>query len=411
MKKLENRIVIVVRETRLEKVLSVQNTVSQAKFYINQLGGDFDEYEAEHHRYNASVRKTRQDLDAVAKIQMLDRQYLPNFIFAPGDIVVAVGQDGLVANILKYLDGQPLVAVNPDPARWDGVLLPFRPENAAKIVEETAAGKRRFEEVTMARAKVQNGQELLAVNDFFIGQKGHASARYVIKYGGVKEPQSSSGVIVSTGLGSTGWMKSIIAGANRIATSVIGRPYGSSSESEELSLQDDEYAAAGEWERLKECAGKNVLPERALLDDSFAEEPASLEMDEEERRLIEAEADRLEREAPAPLRAGRIMSVRDFSSKPVKQKKSYGPSELASVVGKWSSKELLFAVREPFPSKTTGTNMVFGKITPGETLRIESLMGENGVIFSDGIESDFIAFNSGAEALITIAEKKGLMVV
>ncbi|MDR2069502.1 MAG: sugar kinase, partial [Spirochaetaceae bacterium] len=92
-------------------------------------------------------------------------------------------------------------------------------------------------------------------------------------------------------------------------------------------------------------------------------------------------------------------------------KKNFGPSELASVVGKWSSRELLFAVREPFPSKTTGTNMVFGKITPGETLRIESLMGENGVIFSDGIESDFIAFNSGTEARITIAEKKGRMVV
>jgi NAD kinase len=409
MKKLENRVVIVVRETRLEKVLSVQNTVSQAKFYINQLGGDFDEYETEHTRYNASVKKTRQDLDAVANIQILDRQYLPNFIFAPGDIVVAVGQDGLVANILKYLDGQPLVAVNPDPARWDGVLLPFGPENVVKIVEETAAGKRRFEEVTMAKAKIQNGQELLAVNDFFIGQRGHASARYVIKYGGVKEPQSSSGVIVSTGLGSTGWMKSIIAGANRISTSVIGRPYGSSMESEGLSMEDVEVR---EQERLKERAIKGVMLERALLDDTFTEEPAPLEMDEEERSFLEqslmdAEADYLE-EAPLPLRA---LSVRDFSGKPVKQKKSYGPSELASVVGKWSSKELLFAVREPFPSKTTGTNMVFGKITPGETLRIESLMGENGVIFSDGIESDFIAFNSGAEALITIAEKKGLMVV
>lgn len=391
MKKIENRVVIVVRETRLAKVLAAQNTVSQAKFYINRLGGDFDEYEAEHRRYQASVQKTRQDLDALANTQVLDRQYLPNFIFAPGDIVLAVGQDGLVANILKYLDGQPLVGVNPDPGRWDGVLLPFRPENAARIVEETAAGKRRFEEVTMASAKVQNGQELLAVNDFFIGQKGHSSARYIIKYGGVKEPQSSSGIIVSTGLGSTGWMKSILAGANRISASVIGRPYGSSTESENLSVEDEDYGR----ERLE----KRTRRSRAMAEEGIDQSSCM------ERFL--AGNMYLSVEAPAlPLKA-----LSGSRKRAVKAKKSFGPSELSQVVGKWSSRELLFAVREPFPSKTTGTNMVFGKITPGETLRIESLMGENGVIFSDGIESDFIAFNSGTEARITIAEKKGRMVV
>jgi hypothetical protein len=89
----------------------------------------------------------------------------------------------------------------------------------------------------------------------------------------------------------------------------------------------------------------------------------------------------------------------------------YGFSELESVVGKWSSRELLFAVREPFPSKTTGTNLIFGKVEDGEILKIESLMGEDGVIFSDGIESDYIEFNSGTEAVITLAKKKGLMVV
>ena len=93
------------------------------------------------------------------------------------------------------------------------------------------------------------------------------------------------------------------------------------------------------------------------------------------------------------------------------KKKTFGPSELSDVVGKWSSTELLFAVREPFPSRTTGTNLVFGTVSPQATLRIESLMGENGVIFSDGIESDFIVFNSGTEAEITLADKRGKMVV
>jgi hypothetical protein len=274
---------------------------------------------------------------------MVDRRYLPNFIFAPDDIVVVIGQDGLVANTLKYLDGQPLIGINPDPSRWDGVLLPFTPADAAKIAWETIAGKRKFEEVSMAKAKVQNGQELLAVNDFFIGQRGHMSARYVLKYGGLKEPQCSSGVIISTGLGSTGWMKSILAGASGISSRVIGRPFGASQESDSLATEYDEA-------------------EDEVVADAMME-------------------------------------------------KTYGPSELSGVMGKWSSRELIFAVRESFPSESTGTSLVFGTLASGESIRIKSLMGENGIIFSDGIESDFISFNSGAEAVISLAEKKGRMVV
>lgn len=53
---------------------------------------------------------------------MIDRSLLPNFLFGDDDIVVAIGQDGLVANTLKYLTEQVLIGVNPDPHRWDGIL-------------------------------------------------------------------------------------------------------------------------------------------------------------------------------------------------------------------------------------------------------------------------------------------------
>jgi NAD kinase len=342
----ETRIVIIVRSTRLEQILESQNTNSQAKFYITSLGGDFGDYEEEHNRYLASIEKVKRAVSGVGNVQILKRHYLTNFIFAKDDIVVVIGQDGLVANAMKYLDGQPVIGINPDPGRWDGVLLPFLPQDALTVIKETAEGKRKFKKVSMARARVQNGQELLAVNDFFIGQKTHVSARYIIKFGGYREPQSSSGVIVSTGLGSTGWMKSVIAGASRISESVIGRPYGSKQESAELAETNDKPVF-------------HRLPEKALH----------------------------------------------------RKKMSYGISELSETVGKWDSRDLLFAVREPFPSKTTGTDLVFGKITPELPLQIESLMGEDGVIFSDGIQSDYIRFNSGTEVQITLADKEGKIVV
>ncbi|MDR1350881.1 MAG: hypothetical protein LBJ59_08945, partial [Zoogloeaceae bacterium] len=112
MKKYDIRIVVIVRETRLEKVLASQNTLSQAKFYINSRGGDCGEYAAEHQQYNASIQAARQEIENLGNVQLLDRKYLPNFIFAPEDVVVVIGQDGLVANTLKYLSNQPVIGVN-----------------------------------------------------------------------------------------------------------------------------------------------------------------------------------------------------------------------------------------------------------------------------------------------------------
>ena len=68
-------------------------------------------------------------------------------------------------------------------------------------------------------------------------------------------------------------------------------------------------------------------------------------------------------------------------------------------------------MREPFPSKTSETELVFGKVGKKAGLRILSLMPENGVIFSDGIEADFLEFNSGTEAVIGVAERVGCLVV
>ena len=107
--------------------------------------------------------------------------FLPNFLFAQGDLVVTVGVDGLVVNTAKYLDGQPLVAVNPDPAHIDGVLLPFRVAQAPEGVRRALRGEARTRAISMAQARLADGQQLLAFNDLFIGVRSHVSARYLIQ--------------------------------------------------------------------------------------------------------------------------------------------------------------------------------------------------------------------------------------
>ena len=209
----ELRIVLIHRRTRLADLIARHNTLDQARFYVERLGGDFADYVREDARYRAVLTQAEQALRARGRVQPLERGFLPNYLFGRDDLVVVVGQDGLVANTLKYLDGQAVIAVNPDPSRFAGVLLPFAVEDLPAIVPEARAGTRPIRDLAMAEARLSDGQRLLAVNDLFLGPRRHTTAAYVLQHGERSEAQWSSGLIVSTGLGATGWLGSILAGA------------------------------------------------------------------------------------------------------------------------------------------------------------------------------------------------------
>ena len=212
----DNKVVLITQRTRLENMIHRYNTESQAKFYLESHGSSFGDYKAEHDTYRAAVRTAVDFLEGYGRLQLLDRDHVPNYVFGEKDIVIAIGRDGLVANVLKYLDTQQLIGVNPDPGRWDGVLLPFSAKDLPSVVPDVAKNARPIRSVTIAEATLNDGQTLCGVNDIFIGQRTHASARYSLSIDGRTEVQSSSGIIVSTGLGSTGWLKSVLAGARGI---------------------------------------------------------------------------------------------------------------------------------------------------------------------------------------------------
>jgi NAD kinase len=213
----DRKVVLVTRKTRLEDLIAKYLTAAQARFYVEHLGADFSDYQREHDVYLEQQHRTLRTLEQWGRYQVIERGFLPNFIFGPSDIVVALGQDGVVANTMKYLDGHPLIGLNPDARRHDGILLPFGAGDLAALLPEVAAEKRAFKTVTMAKAMLANGQVLHAVNDLFIGARTHTSAIYEIAAGAKRETQSSSGLIVSTGLGSTAWFKSIVTGSLAIA--------------------------------------------------------------------------------------------------------------------------------------------------------------------------------------------------
>jgi NAD kinase len=213
----ERKLILVTRKTRLQELKEKYCTLGQAKFYIEHLGERFDDYVAEDAMYAEAQKTVLAQLKQMGRVQLLERSMLATYLFAHDDIIIVLGQDGLVANTLKYLIGQPLVAINPMPDLFDGVLLPFCVADTPGVLDEVLAGRMATKRISMAEVSTNLGDKMVAVNDIFIGPRSHTSARYEICVGDNKEQQSSSGVIISTGLGSTGWFKSILAGASGIA--------------------------------------------------------------------------------------------------------------------------------------------------------------------------------------------------
>ena len=221
-----DQVVVVISKTRLELLIERFNSKAQAKFYLERNGDDFSGIVNEHNLFYKSLDKLNKLLFNLDSYKVIDKSFLSNYIFTKKDLIIGLGQDGLIANIAKYVKGQPIVGFNPNPDIFDGVLLPYSTIDSREL-GSFMAGDFNTKSVTMAKAIFTDGQELLAFNDFFIGPKTHTSARYTIHFNQSIERQSSSGIIVSTGVGSTGWMSSVSNMVNGIGGNNISMEIGS----------------------------------------------------------------------------------------------------------------------------------------------------------------------------------------
>jgi NAD kinase len=206
------RVVILTRPSAKQAFVQRYGSEGQTRFAMAQSAkgmADFKKAEVEDTAQSRAVARIRKAMPSDVKLAEIDRQMVAQFLFEPHDLVVAVGQDGLVANVGKYLEGQPLAGVNPDPQTIDGSLLAFNVETFIAALPQLLNDRRPMREATLAEAQTSDRQVLRGLNEIFVGVPTHQSARYRLRHGANDEVQSSSGLIVSTGTGSTGWLKSL----------------------------------------------------------------------------------------------------------------------------------------------------------------------------------------------------------
>lgn len=205
------RIVLVTRKTPLEHLLERHGTLGQVKFFLQGQKREIKPLQRGHELRDAALKQVADALPPEQARVRVDRGDLDRFVFRDDDLILAVGQDGLVANVAKYLQGQVVIGVNPDPESFDGVLCPHRAEDVPALLAWPQAAPTRFwlQPRTMLQAVREDGQKLLALNEIYFGSRTHQSARYTLHIEGRTERQSSSGVIVCSGTGATGWGLSI----------------------------------------------------------------------------------------------------------------------------------------------------------------------------------------------------------
>ena len=297
-----DRIVIVTKPTRLEELVQIHLTEGAAEFILESRGQSITPYRSEDATYRSALATVRQQLPNDIAVTFVARGDLPNFLFRDNDLVIVCGPDGLFANVAKYLGKQLVLTVNPDPSTVAGILMLFPPKAVGSTIAKVRAGTHQSEKLPFVKASINDGEKILwGINDLFIGRNDHVSARYSITLGIQSENQSSSGIIVSTGIGATGWMRSV-------AAMVAG------------------LVPSGTAHKLTNL-------------------PATIQ------------------------------------------------------------NELVFVVREPFPSPTTKTNLVTGRIVPGKPLVVNSAMASGGYIFSDGVTEKAIEWNAGSKITVTVGER------
>ena len=203
------RCVLLERATEYRDLLARHGTREQVRFFLAQRDIALEEVEERHLAYEQTRAAVLGAIPPEWRTATVDRSELDRFLFTSDDIVIALGQDGLVANVAKYLEGQPVIGLNPDPHRNPGMLVTHRPAATADLLADISAGRAEIDRRTMVSAALDDGQGLLALNEIFVGHQTHQSARYALRVDERQEHQSSSGLIVATGTGATGWAASI----------------------------------------------------------------------------------------------------------------------------------------------------------------------------------------------------------
>ncbi len=130
------------------------------------------------------------------------------------DLVISIGGDGTFLSAAHFIENTPILGVNSDTNRSEGALTTIKYSQLNKKIRQILENKVKIRDYTREKIIIHQKNKKIetenALNETFFGNiNPHHTTNYEINYKNKTEPQKSSGIVISTGTGSTAWYHSM----------------------------------------------------------------------------------------------------------------------------------------------------------------------------------------------------------
>lgn len=126
------------------------------------------------------------------------------------DLVLSVGGDGTLLRAAHSAQSAVIFGINSNRKKSEGALCSATIVDLKEKTQKAIEGNFVIRSFARARISFKNKSKSYdALNEVYVGSAiSYITSRYSLKFGKIKEKQKSSGIIASTGLGSTAWYSS-----------------------------------------------------------------------------------------------------------------------------------------------------------------------------------------------------------
>ena len=197
------------------------------------------------------------------------------------DLVIVLGGDNSFTYVSHWLTDTPVLGVNSDPERSVGCLTRWSINDDSDIfdmVEMLDFNEYDIQDWTRLAATIDGKLITSASNEYFFGERiANKMSRHVLVHNGKEYEQKCSGILITTGSGSSGWYNSISGSMAafdptfQLGAFIVREPYapvkdgcyhGEISLGDELtlySLNDDEgHVSVDSWEEFAFTRGSEA---------------------------------------------------------------------------------------------------------------------------------------------------------
>lgn len=213
--------VICVKRTKWQRDLERYGDQDFLKRIYDLQNHAFEKVYSSHERQIQNLEKLKQCLP---EAEYIFREDLVAFEPRPDQILVSLGGDNHFVYCARFAGNEPILAINSDPATSTGSLLYFDTDSFLKKLNRLKdSGQKLSTEIirqeawTMVEAELQYPDGRIIRTGPCISEISirnafpDAMSRYVLSLDGEPpEEQKSSGLLIATGAGSTGWFRNCL---------------------------------------------------------------------------------------------------------------------------------------------------------------------------------------------------------